>query len=150
MIRLELSGKPEGKGRPSFGKGGRVFTPNATKLAEGRVISAWQDAGEPRLEGPLTLRLVLECARPKDHFTSKGALSAKGLRTPMPTGRKPDVDNALKLVMDALNGRAYRDDVDVVCAFVARRWSTDGWERSVVVVHPVVLADREEALRWAA
>src|SRR4051794_40444749 len=124
MIRLELSGKPEGKGRPRFGKGGRVFTPNATRLAEARVISAWQDAGEPRLpEGPVVMTLTLECARPKSHFTSKGALSSKGRASRYPTGRKPDVDNALKLVMDALNRRAYRDDVDVVDASVCRRWS---------------------------
>jgi Holliday junction resolvase RusA-like endonuclease len=121
--------------RPRFGKGGRVFTPNATKLAEARVIAAWQDAGEPRLpDGPVVLELTLRCSRPKDHHTSKGALSAKGLRERYPTGRKPDVDNALKLVMDALNGRAYRDDVNVVDASVRRVWSADGWESSMVVV----------------
>lgn len=137
MIRLELSGKPEGKGRPRFGKGGRVFTPNATKLAEARIISAWQDAGEPRLEGPVSVHLLLEVSRPKDHYTSKGELSAKGRRTPLPTGRKPDLDNAVKLVMDALNRRAYHDDVDVVSLTAVRVWSADGWERSVVVVGSV-------------
>jgi Holliday junction resolvase RusA-like endonuclease len=133
-IRLELSGRPEGKGRPRFGKDGRVFTPHATKLAEGRVIDAWVNAGEPRLDGPINLMLQLEVTRPKDHYTTKGELSAKGQRMLYPTGKKPDVDNALKLVMDALNRRAYRDDVDVVMAFVERVWSTDGWERTVVTV----------------
>jgi Holliday junction resolvase RusA-like endonuclease len=61
-----------------------------------------------------------------------GTLSAAGQRKPFPTGKKPDVDNALKLLMDALNGKAYRDDVDVVDARVRRVWSFDGWERTRV------------------
>ena len=136
MIRLELSGRPEGKGRPRFGKGGRVFTPQATKLAEGRIIDAWTDAGQPRLDGPIRLGLLLEVARPKGHYTTKGTLSAEGKRKPRPTGKKPDVDNALKLVMDALNKRAYRDDVDVVEASVYRTWAPDGWERTVIRLEP--------------
>jgi len=134
VIRLELTGKPEGKGRPRFGKGGRVYTPHATKLAEGRVIDAWTSAGQPRLEGPVRLTLLLEVARPKGHFNTKGELNASGRRHDRPTGKKPDVDNALKLVMDALNRRAYRDDVDVCEAVVWRRWALDGWERTVVTV----------------
>ncbi len=132
-IRLELTGKPEGKGRPRFGQGGRVFTPNATKLAEGRVIDAWTNAGQPRLDGAVQLDVMLHVARPQGHYRKDGELSAEGLRKPLPT-KKPDVDNALKLVMDALNGRAYRDDVDVVDARVGRRWASDGWEKTVVLL----------------
>lgn len=134
MIRLELSGRPEGKGRPRFGQGGRVFTPAATKLAEGRIIDAWTSAGQPRLEGPVRMSVYLEVGRPKGHYRKDGTLSADGLRKPRPTGKKPDVDNALKLVMDALNKRAYRDDVDVVEASVVREWAPDGWERTVIRV----------------
>jgi hypothetical protein len=47
-IRLELTGKPTGKGRPRFGQGGRVFTPNATKLAEIAVLAL---AGVARADG---------------------------------------------------------------------------------------------------
>lgn len=137
MIALELSGRPEGKGRPRFGKGGRVFTPQATKLAEGRIIDAWTDAGQPRIDGPVSLTLRLEVARPKGHFTTKGELNKSGRRLPHPTGKKPDVDNALKLVMDALNRRAYRDDVDVISATVTRVWASDGWERSLIELQEV-------------
>jgi Holliday junction resolvase RusA-like endonuclease len=133
MIRLEISGRPEGKARARF-DGKRIYTPTATKLAESRVIDAWTSAGQPRLEGAVKVELVLNVARPKDHYTSKGALSAKGLRMVLPTGKKPDVDNALKLVMDALNRRAYRDDVDVIAASVERRWAVDNWESTVIVL----------------
>lgn len=138
MIRLELTGRPEGKGRPRFAQG-RVFTPAATKLAEGRIIDAWTNADQPRIDGPVRLRLRLEVARPKGHFTSKGALSAAGSRLQHPTGKKPDLDNALKLVMDALNRRAYRDDVDVVDVAAVRVWAPDGWERTLIELEEVTV-----------
>lgn len=61
--------------------------------------------------------------RPGSHFNSRGELSAEGLRHPLPENRKPDVDNALKLVMDALNGRAYKDDVQITTSREMKRWS---------------------------
>lgn len=135
---LILDGKPTGKGRPRLGKDGHVYTPNATKLAEARVISAWQDAGSPRIDGPVSIELCIEPARPKSHYTTKGELSATGRRLPLPSGTKPDLDNALKLVMDALNKRAYRDDVNVVEVTVWRQWSEDGWDRTTVNVSGLV------------
>lgn len=139
---LTLEGKPEGKARPRFGKGGRVYTPTPTKLAESRIIDAWTSVGQPRLEGPIGLAVELHVCRARDHFRADGTtLSAKGERYPWPTGKKPDVDNAVKLVMDALNRRAYRDDVDVVNATITRRWTPDGWERTIVRVRSMVTPD---------
>jgi Holliday junction resolvase RusA-like endonuclease len=115
---------------------------DASELAEGRVIDAWKNAGSPRLDGAIGLAVELQVCRAKDHYLSDGvSLSAKGRRFPWPTGKKPDADNALKLVMDALNARAYRDDVDVVSALVDRAWSPDGWERTIVRVRQMESAD---------
>lgn len=61
--------------------------------------------------------------RTKGHFIATGDLSTEGLRHPLPENRKPDVDNAAKLVMDALNKRAYKDDVQVTTATQKKRWS---------------------------
>lgn len=132
MISLVIDGRPEGKGRPRLGNAGRIYTPKATVLAEGRITDAWINAGRPRIDGPLEIVVALSVARPKGHYRKDGSLSADGLRKPWPTGKKPDVDNALKLVMDALNGKAYRDDVDVVKASVSRQWSESGWEQTRV------------------
>ncbi len=124
VIRLVLSGQPEGKKRPKFGKG-RVWTPKETQLAEGNIIRRWEEAGEPRMPDDAALRIevVLYIARPATHRKRDGSLSAEGLRHPRPENKKPDVDNALKLVMDALNQRAYKDDVRVVEALVERHWA---------------------------
>jgi len=123
-ITLFVGGEPKGKDRPRFAQG-RTFTTEKTKLAEGEVIRKWEDSGEPRLPDDTAIRIevVLYVSRPESHFKKDGTLSATGARFPRPHNRKPDVDNAIKLVMDALNGRAYRDDVRIVEALVERHWA---------------------------
>jgi Holliday junction resolvase RusA-like endonuclease len=121
-IAFTVLGRPYGKGRPRGTKAGHFFTPRATTLAENEVRAAWERAGAVRLEGPLQLRINLFIERPKGHFKTSGDLNATGLRNPLPAGQKPDVDNALKLVMDALNTRAWKDDVQVVQVAIRRRW----------------------------
>lgn len=126
-IDFRVDGKPTGKGRPRFNTAtGRAYTDQRTESAENRVLAAWHAAGKPRLpDGPAYITVEIAVARPLNHWKRDGTLSAAGDRTPWPV-RKPDLDNALKLVMDALNGCAYRDDVDVVHAWVLRRWCNPG------------------------
>ena len=120
---LTVRGKPTGKGRPRFAQG-RTFTPRETVLAEQAIRSAWEDAGAPRLtDGPVYLRVLLGIVRPRGHFTSRGDLSAEGRRNPKPHRQKPDLDNAVKLIMDALNTRAWRDDVQVIDVQARRIWA---------------------------
>lgn len=139
-IVLRVDGEPKGKGRPRFSRAsGRAFTPGATVRAENRVQLAWLDAGRPRLDGPLHLALEVVVERPQAHWRRSGSLSAAGERAPLPV-RKPDVDNALKLTMDALNGCAYRDDVDVVQARVVRRWANPGEHAHALITLTSALA----------
>jgi Holliday junction resolvase RusA-like endonuclease len=141
-FELVIPGTPEGKDRPRFraimGKGRKpfvqVYTTKKTEAAEKRIVAAWDAAGRPRVSGEIAVDVVLYVDRAKGHFTSKGALSAVGLRHPYPTGKKPDVDNALKLVMDALNGHGYSDDVDVIVATVRRVWAGADGEMTRVKV----------------
>lgn len=124
-VTLWVPGKPRGKDRPRFdGRTGRTFTTAATTNAEASIVAVWRDAGEPRLpDGAAKLVLFISVERPAGHFKKDGHLSAAGQRQPFPASKKPDVDNCLKLVMDALNGRAYKDDVQIVAATIARVWS---------------------------
>jgi Holliday junction resolvase RusA-like endonuclease len=131
---------PAGKNRPRFdGRTRRTYTDDATVAREDAVIRAWRAAGSVRLpDGPLALFVDGVVARPVDHFLKGGALNAKGAATPHPHMRKPDVDNAVKLVMDALNRRAYSDDVQIVHALLNRRWATAGEEPHTRIVVGVV------------
>lgn len=72
-------------------------------------------------EGPLALELVICEQRPAGHWTSRGALSAAGRRAPFPA-RKPDLDNQIKLVGDALNGCLWRDDAQLVEVVARKVW----------------------------
>lgn len=137
-IVLTIDGTPAGKGRPRFGNG-RVFTDAKTESAEARVLIAWHNAGQPRLpDGPIQFLVTQVVARPKGHWKTDGTLGAAGQRKPWPDGRKPDFDNALKLLADALNGSAYRDDVDIVHSWYVRRWAHPGeHEHTVIVIRPM-------------
>jgi len=130
-FELVIEGRPVGKGRPRHGRG-RTWTPERTVLAEREVRAAWQAAGSPRIEGPIVVDLALVVTRPRGHFTVRGDLSAEGRRHPLPHRQKPDIDNALKLVCDALNDCAWRDDVQIVDARVTRRWGE--WSHSRLTV----------------
>jgi Holliday junction resolvase RusA-like endonuclease len=122
---LRIPGEARGKERARHAKG-RTYTPAQTVMAENRIYSVWQDAGSPRLpDGPIGLEVELGVVRPASHWTSKRVLTREGVRQFRPFRKKPDVDNALKLVMDALNTCAWTDDVRVIDAHVYRVWSTE-------------------------
>lgn len=125
-IELRIDGQPRGKDRPRLGRGGRVYTPSATVLAEGRIRGAWLEAGSPRLpDGPVQMTVIAALERPKNHWRRDGTLSAAGERSAAPT-RKPDVDNLVKLIADSLNRLAYRDDAEIVDCRVVKRWCNPG------------------------
>jgi Holliday junction resolvase RusA-like endonuclease len=119
-------GHPVGKGRPRFGNG-RTWTPAGTVEQEDRIRLAWEQAGEPKVDGPLELTVRLGVRRPRTHFTTKGALSATGRRFPQPHRTKPDIENAWKLVADSLNELAWPDDVQFVEGHMYRSWSDEAY-----------------------
>jgi Holliday junction resolvase RusA-like endonuclease len=148
MIELRVEGKPTGKGRPQFSRHGdnvHVRTPAATIAAEGRVQLAWIDAGRPRLpDGPVRIGIVVTVARPKAHWKTDGTLTAAGARSVVPTSR-PDIDNILKLVGDALNGHAYHDDALIYYAHIERRWANQDDHEHMIVMLDVLEVPKEAA-----
>jgi Holliday junction resolvase RusA-like endonuclease len=73
--------------------------------------------------------------RPGNHYNKSG-LSREGARHPIPTS-KPDIDNVLKLVMDALNEHGWDDDKQVVDVVMRRRWGKDGKQGTRVTASEV-------------
>lgn len=140
---LVIDGAPPAKRRPRFGRG-RTFTDAATRLDAARVLGAWLAAGSPRLaDGPVALDVRVRLARPAAHLRRDGALSAEGLRAGRVWARRrPDLDNVVKLVCDALNGAAWRDDADIVHVTMDRRWCLSG-EVAGIQVAAWVLDDAE-------
>lgn len=141
MIHFKVEGSPTGKGRHRTNlQTGRTYTPAKTASAEERVRAAWREAGSPSLEGSLEMQVCATMQRPKGHYLKDGqTLSTEGLRHPWPI-KKPDLDNVLKLVADALNQCAYRDDSQVVMARLIRRWAkADEFEHVEVVIKKMPL-----------
>jgi len=138
MIELRVEGQATGKARPRFDpRTRRTYQPPSNIIAEGDVRRVWEEQGKPRFEDkpPLLMDLTIVVMRPDSHFNKKGELNAEGLRHPYPENKKPDVDNAIKLVMDALNTRAYKDDVQIVKANVRRIWGE--WPHTVIKIAEV-------------
>ena len=135
MIHLLIPGDPVPKGRPRVTTRGS-FTPERTREAEEKVVYHWQQAGEPCISGvgPLEVRIVLTRKRPKGHRLKDGSLTLAGREAGEHAPTKPaDWDNLAKLVTDALNGRAYQDDGQIVQAVVSKRWADEGDEGSTLI-----------------
>lgn len=139
-ILLVVPGEPKGKARPRFNRTtGRAYTPSATQRAEHRIQLHWMQAGSPTVQGPLSIDIEAVLARPQGHFKVDGSLSAAGSRMPHPA-KKPDWDNLGKLVADSLNGLAYNDDAQIVCAELRKRWAKPE-ENECTVIRIYEMAD---------
>jgi Holliday junction resolvase RusA-like endonuclease len=124
QFTIVIPGKPQGKDRPRFVRAtGRTYTSKETLLAEERIRDRWTGLGGPVMCGPLSVCITASTPRPKGHYLKGGELSAEGRRHPYPDNQKPDLDNVAKLCLDALNGVAFKDDVQVTHMHTYRFWS---------------------------
>lgn len=125
-VQFHVPGQPVGKGRPRIGKVGahaRMFTPAKTVNYEGLVAYAAQLAmrGGALIDGACDAKLRIDCQIPASWSAKKQAAAAAGEIRPI---TKPDVDNIVKAIFDALNGVVWKDDVQVVALRVEKRYST--------------------------
>jgi Holliday junction resolvase RusA-like endonuclease len=137
---LEVEGKAEGKQRPRHNPfvQKRPFTPKKTVTAEREIRAAWEAIGKPRFpDVAIGLEIFIGVSRPQSHFKRNGELSAEGKRHPYPDNKKPDLDNAAKTVLDALNSRAWRDDVRVTRLLLDRDWTDWPYTRIHASVRPL-------------
>lgn len=120
-ITIVLEGEPRGKGRPRHGRG-FTYTPASTRAYETALatVAKIEMMGKVLLEGPLRIDYLANMPIPTSWSEKKRQNAIRGeLR---PTG-KPDIDNCLKLCMDALNGIVYRDDAFIVDSNASKRYS---------------------------
>lgn len=149
-VTLRIDGKPAAWQRQQVNHRTRTHYDGAgQKAAKAAIRTAWMAAGRPRLSdtAPLTMTVEAVLERPDAHWLKSGALSASGERTPWPT-KKPDFDNLAKVVADALNGKAYRDDAQIVLGRQVKRWANPGETEHTVITIAEVPATG--ALREAA
>jgi Holliday junction resolvase RusA-like endonuclease len=113
--RLVMTIEPKPKERPRaaiIGGHARIFTPKTTEAYEKEIRAAWVRAnGDKPEEGPLRARIYFGLPIPKSETKANKLLMV--LRKVFPT-KRPDLDNLIKSVLDALNGVAYKDDCQIV------------------------------------
>ena len=118
-VYFRVPGKPQGKARArtfystSAGKH-MSMTPETTVLYENFIKDQYlQQADGLYLEQgiPVSIRVVAKFLPPKSVSKKNRAEMLCGSIKPL---KKPDMDNIVKVVADALNGVAYHDDTQIV------------------------------------
>jgi Holliday junction resolvase RusA-like endonuclease len=113
-VPVIINGEPVAKGF--------VYTPAATRKfeAHSRLSAQLAMNGRPPTEAPVRLDLLLELPIPKSWSKRKSADAITGhIR---PTSR-PDVDNYLKAILDAINTIVVADDAQVVEVYAKKKFS---------------------------
>lgn len=145
-IEFAVPGIVRGKGRPRFTKTGHCYTPKQTTNYETAIVVAFKNAVAARRKqgtssswpgpnlcalpwnGPVHLeitdwRLLPKSAPKKLRELVIGPSGVTLTECLIPCLRRPDLDNVLKGVMDALNKVAWRDDAQIWAADIHRIWT---------------------------
>ena len=142
-----IPGEPVGKGRPRFSgtKNGRVhtYTPDKTAQYEKLVKRHWKESGGKSFgEKQVAVDIYAYFPIPKSY--SKKRVQEIIDNNEKPT-KKPDCDNIIKIVLDALNGLAYDDDKHVVSVCCIKLYATHNKPRVAVAVYDAPSYDPEKS-----
>lgn len=120
IVDFVIDGEPVAKGRPRFTTTGRTYTPKRTADYEKRVRQAYSGEMFPE-DIPLSVHINAYMGIPKSASKKVREDMRKGFKRPL---KKPDGDNIAKAICDALNGKAYVDDKQVV-RLTVEKWYSD-------------------------
>lgn len=108
--------QPVAMGRPRFAAGKRTYLPKKTKDGVDFVRAFL--LGAPRFEGPVALDIVFVMKRPKSMMGKKYRADR------IFHAKRPDIDNLIKLVADALQPRVLKDDAQIVMLNASKWYSS--------------------------
>ena len=113
-VVFEVPGEPRGKGRPRFSKTGPTYTDSETRAYENKIVVYYRKQLRAfRWPESAFISVEVTAFYPIPKSATKAATAAMREGKILPS-RKPDIDNVMKVVLDALNGVAYKDDSRVV------------------------------------
>ena len=112
-MKIVIQGKPQPKQRARVTKWGS-YTPPETVAYEKLVALTW--GNRPMLQGAIAMKVTCVFKIPK---------SRKDLTVGQVHTQKPDATNVTKCIEDGLNGRAYKDDSQIVDSRTVKVWGLD-------------------------
>ncbi len=119
---FEVEGDIKGKARPRVNSyTGIVYTPNNTKDYE-NLIKQFFVLKYPRyvpIENRVSISIEAYFKIPKNTSKKNTELMLENNISPT---KKPDIDNVVKIVLDALNKMAFRDDNQITKIDVEKRY----------------------------
>ena len=119
MINFIYKGEAVGKGRPRVSRRGNyvhTYTPEKTRIFEEALLYTFMASTREEMpvykrEQALKTEVRIGVAIPKSYSKRKREACLSGELAP---SKKPDIDNILKAIFDALNGYAYEDNAQIV------------------------------------
>ena len=132
MGTLILPGKPQTYKPLRFFRG-QIYAPHSREKKKAQRIldeqATLQRPGAPPLRQAVKVDVILDFKRPKSHWSKNqpatGQLKASASEHVI---KKPDVDNCLKFVQDALEPTVIENDKLVVSATVTKLWCSSASE----------------------
>ncbi len=128
-MQIEVYGQPQGKQRAKVcmrGGFARAYTPEKTASYEDLInltyIQALNGKKSPFWEIPVRIKITAFYSIPKSFSKKKTIEAESGKIRPL---TKPDIDNVVKVVCDALNKIAYRDDTQVIEVVACKYYSKE-------------------------
>lgn len=132
VIDFYVPGSPQPLKRHRMTRRGRVYDPSAEDKREWMKVAHSFCPTDP-LTGALEVNLEFIMPRPKSHFgTGKNSGKLK-LSAPVHHLHTPDLDNLVKFVLDAMNGKFYADDAQIVSIKCSKFFSDEKNESGTIV-----------------
>ena len=127
-MEFEVVGAPVGKRRPKFSTihgYAQALKPKEDVIYENLVKIMFQQAkpnNYSMFNKPIKMKIEAYFAIPKSFSKVKQSQALEGKLLPL---TKPDADNIAKVICDALNDVAYKDDTQIVELSITKRYAME-------------------------
>ena len=123
IYEFEMSGEIVGKARPRMNtRTGRAYTPTNTKMYE-YALRQWFIREYPYfkpIETRVKVTIIAYFDIPKSTSKKK---EAEMLSENISPTKKPDIDNIIKIILDAMNKFAFKDDTQVTKLEIEKKYA---------------------------
>lgn len=127
-FEIYVPGEPIAKARPRITRIGTTYTPPKTVQHERKIKEEWFNSyGRDFIPSDKAIAITVRFFLKKPERLPK--------EFPETPQKRPDIDNLVKTVLDALNGVAYQDDKQIVKINAFKNWSSREQGYTIITVY---------------